>query len=283
MRQMTMIEGSCLIVMALAALLFTVPFGRPQMWLYPLARQASHAKLNYETRGMAEYETPHFTIKYGPRDADVVKMVAQAAEKAYQPVTQTLSYSPGGKTLVVIYSNKADLNQAFGWSGDQSAMGVYWGGVIQILSPHAWLKEATPEEFVHSGPMVHEFTHLIFDYITNGNYPRWFTEGLAQYVEYRVNHYEWHTSSNSLDRVGYSMAELDDHFDGLVDQSLAYRESLAAVRFIAETYGDIKLHQVINELASGKDIRQAISDTLNMDYVTYESAWKKWASIQMVG
>ena len=87
-------------------------------------------------------------------------MVAQAAEKAYEPVTQTLGYAPGAKTLICMYPNKRQLNQAFGWSGDQSAMGVYWGGVIQVLSPHVWLKDASADDFIRSGPMVHEFTQF---------------------------------------------------------------------------------------------------------------------------
>jgi hypothetical protein len=238
MRKM-MILGSMLLVGAvLSAGLFLLLPNRPQMWLYPLVRQTAQAKMNYESRNLAVYETEHFTIKYDRQDADVVQMVAQAAEKAYPPVTQALGYSPGGKTLILIYPNRQELNQAFGWSGDQSAMGVYWGGVIQILSPHVWLRDTSPEEFIQTGPMVHEFTHLVFDHMTEGNYPRWFTEGQAQYVEYRVNNYEWRSPSNSLGGKLYTMAELDANFDALPDQSLAYRESLAAVRYIAEVYGD---------------------------------------------
>jgi hypothetical protein len=281
MRKMMLLESTLLITLALAGLLFIKLPARPQMWLYPLLRQAAEVKLDYQTRNMAVYETPHFIIRYEQQDADVVEMVAKAAEKAYEPVTATLGYSPAGKTHIYMYPNKRELNQAFGWSGDTSAMGVYWGGVIQVLSPHGWLKEATPEEFVRSGPMVHEFTHLVFDYMTKGNYPRWFTEGLAQYVEYRVNNYEWHTATNSLNGKLYSMAELDVNFDGVSDQSLAYRESFAAVRYIAEVYGDAKLHQVISALQAGQSMQRAITSTLGIDYGAYEAAWKQWAATNM--
>lgn len=282
MRKVTLFESMLVIGLALAVLLFIQLPARPQMWLYPLMRQVTQAKLDYQTRNMAVYETPHFIIKYEQQDAGVVEMVAKAAEKAYQPVTTTLGYSPAGKTHIFMYPNKRELNQAFGWSGEASAMGVYWGGVIQILSPHVWLKEATPEEFVRSGPMVHEYTHLVFDHMAQGNYPRWFTEGLAQYVEYRVNNYEWRTATNSLGGELYSMAELDANFDGLSNQSLAYRESFAAVRYIAEVYGDAKLHQVIVALQAGQSIRQAVAGALGADYAAYEAAWRKWAKTNMV-
>lgn len=258
-------------------LLFHLP-ARPQMWLYPLVRQAAKIKVEVETRHLAVQETEHFIIKYSPVDTDAVPMVAEAAEMAYRPVTAVMGYVPSDKTVIVIYHDKAEMRRAFGWSGDESAMGVYWGGVIQLLSPHAWMKDSqSTEDFIHSGPMVHEYTHLVFDYRTNGNYPRWFTEGLAQYVEYRVNGYEWLTPNNTWNRTLYTMSELDSSFDELPNQSLAYRESFAAVRYIAEVYGDDKLYQVIDSLQAGRSMEQAIRSSLGMDETAYEAAWRSWA------
>ncbi|MCC5464020.1 peptidase MA family metallohydrolase [Pelosinus baikalensis] len=272
-----MVAGLLFILM----LVFAMPT-KPRMWLYPLVRQAVQIKVNYEARDMATYETAHFRIKYAPVDADTVSMIGQAAEAAYQPVVETLQYAPSGKTLILIHSNKNQLRQAFGWSGNESAMGVYWGGTIQLLSPHVWLNDGeSVEEFIHSGPMVHEYTHLVFDHITNGNYPRWFTEGLAQYVEYRANHYEWITADNVLDDRMYTMRELEDSFDELSNQSLAYRQSLAAVRYIAEVYGDDTLQDVVKSLRTGDSLEKAISKNAGMDYATFENSWKQWAVVHM--
>jgi len=255
---------------------------RPQMWVYPLVRQAAQIKVNYETGYMSVYETEHFKIKYTQADADTVNMIAEAAEAAYTPVTHELNYAPQGKTLILVQPNRNELRQAFGWSGNESAMGVYWGGVIQLLSPHAWLKSgATVQDFIHSGPMVHEYTHLVFDYLTNGNYPRWFTEGLAQYVEYRVNDYEWQTATNKLDGKLYTMTELDGDFDKLPNQALAYRQSLAAIRYIAEVYGDDKLREIISGLKAGQSMDKAIQRTLGLDYATFGHAWQEWAVSHM--
>lgn len=281
MRRMVIIESVTLGLLALALLLsFGMP-ERAQMLIYPLVRQAAQAKTEYQTRHMLVYETTHFRIKYTEIDADTVAMVADAAERAYSPVTGVLSVALPGKQLVVIYPTRSELNKIFGWSGDQSAMGVYWGGVIQVLSPHAWLKQDSAEEFVRSGPMAHELTHLVLDYQTSGNYPRWFTEGLAQYVEYRANGYEWVTSTNSLRGATYSMDELNDRFDELPNQALAYRQSLAAVRFIAETGGDQGLRAVIGDLKAGRSLKTAIERQLGMDMGQFDSAWREWAKANM--
>ncbi|VBB05945.1 Hypothetical protein LUCI_1156 [Lucifera butyrica] len=271
-----------LLALVLAVILVLQFPVHPQMWLYPLAREAAQAKIKYETRNMASYETAHFIIKFEPAETNMVAMVAEAAEAAYTPVTKEFNYPLKEKTLIVMYNNKAELRKAFGWSGDENAMGVYWGGVIQILSPKVWLRNPhSISEFIRTGPMVHEFTHLVFDHITNGNYPRWFTEGLAQYVEYRVNGYEWLTSKNSLKGNLYTMNELDSDFDNLGNQSLAYRESLAAVRYIADVYGEEKLQAVIHNLAAGKSMQTAIAQALGMDYSAYAKAWQDWARINM--
>lgn len=273
---LTVLGLACILLLA-----FMAP-SRTRQWIYPLVRQAVQIKVNYETRDMAAYETEHFIIKYTEADADMVSMIGQAAEAAYQPVTGALQYVPKGKTLILIHPNKNELRQAFGWSGNESAMGVYWGGTIQLLSPHVWLNGGDSiEEFIHSGPMVHEYTHLVFDYMTNGNYPRWFTEGLAQYVEYRVNHYEWITAGNRLDSNMYTMEQLDKQFDDLPNQALAYRESLAAVRYIAEVYGEDKLLEVITDLKSGDSLEKAINKSIGLDYADFEHAWQQWAMTQM--
>jgi hypothetical protein len=271
-----------LLAIMFALLLFTQLSMKPRLWIYPVVRQVAMAKLDYETRNMQQYPTEHFLIKYTAADADQVPMVAEAAEAAYRPVTDMMGYVISKKATIYIYPDRQEMRKAFGWSGDESAMGVYYGGVIEILSPKAWLKSGeTAAAFVHNGPMAHEFTHLVLDYQTNGNYSRWFTEGLAQYTEYKVNHYEWITPTNHLTGNLYTLAELDDHFDDLPNQALAYRESLAAVRFIADNFGEGKLRQIDGLLAQGETLKEAIPSALGLTYAEYEQSWRTWAMDHM--
>lgn len=282
MRKMTVAETTVLVSLLLAALFFVQVPVKPQMWFYPLARQVFQAKMNYETRDMMKYETEHFVVKYTQADAGVVQMVANAAEEAYRPVTSILGYAPKDKGVLVIYPDKRQLNQVFGWSSAESAMGVYYGGVIQVLSPRGWLKEAgSTQEFIQTGPVLHEYTHLVFDYMTNGNYSRWFTEGLAQYLEYKVNDYEWLTKNNMLNGKLYTMTEMENNFDGLDNKSLAYRQSLAAIRYIGDVHGDEKLRSIIGDLTQGMSLEKAISSNLKMSYADYDQAWRIWAAGNM--
>lgn len=269
------------LILIIAALCVLYPF-RLHKLVYSTVRQGAQAKQNYETRQLEVLETGHFRVKYHTGDRKMAEIVAQTAENSYQPVTALVGKAPADKTLIVMHSDKDELYKAFGWTGNQSAMGVYWGGVIQVLAPDVWLKDkVSAEEFMRTGPMVHEFTHLVFDYRTNGNYSRWFTEGLAQYTEYKINGYEWLTPDNTLNGRLFTLDELDAQFDSLDNQSLAYRQSLAAVRYIAEVHGEQALRQVIQSLEQGEKIERAIQKATGLNYQQYEAAWLDWAKGHM--
>lgn len=279
MRTIAVNQKLFITVAILALFMLTLlPVKSPRMWLYPLVRDMAQAKMNWQSRNMATYETEHFRIKYTANDADTVMMVAAAAEAAYQSVTEGLGASPQEKTLLLVYGDRSEMNRLFGWSGDKSAMGVYWGGVIQLLSPHEWLQSGEAAEFIRSGPMVHEFTHLVFDHMTNGNYSRWFTEGLAQYMEYKTSGYEWLTATNRDPKSLYSQTDLDYNFDNLPDQSRAYRSSLMATRYIAAVYGEQALQTIIKQMQQGQSYDKAITQVLATDYETFGHDWHRWAA-----
>lgn len=257
----------------------------PKLWVYPTARVLTKVNVLSKMDGLTSQESEHFIIKYKSEDQATVQMIIDAAEEAYGPVTASLGFAPRGKSTILIVSSRQEMQKNFGWSAEQSAMGVFWSGFIEVLSPKAWIHSDDPaaqkERFIKTGPVAHEFTHLVLDAAARGNYPRWFTEGVAQYQEYRLNGYEWITSTNTLDQPLYSLEEMERDFDGVSNQSLAYRESFAAVRFIYETYDEETVRAIIGELNKGKTMRSAIKNVLKMDYATFEQTWQQWARDHM--
>jgi len=257
----------------------------PKIWVYPLSQNLTKDYESQKFEALQIQESAHFLIKYHIEDKAIVPMVTAAAEQAYEPVTRSLDYTPAEKSTIVIMSNRQEMQKSLGWSADQSAMGVFWAGMIQVLSPHAWMNTDSAgtqtDSFIKNGPLAHEFTHLIVDAIARGNYPRWFTEGVAQYQEYRLNGYEWITSTNTLQSNLYTLNEMEQDFDGLPNQSLAYRESFAAVRYLYETYGDESVRKILKELSRGKTMRMAIKTVLNMEYSQFELEWQQWGQANM--
>ncbi len=223
----------------------------------------------------------HFYIKFKPEDRTQAQLVLETAERFYRPVTEDFGFTPSFKVPIIIYSTKEELDESFGWETNETTEGVYFGGTIQVLTPKAWVNETDSdkikETFISSGPMAHELTHLMVDYLTRGNYPRWFTEGVAQYEEYKVTGFEFDNPDGSLTQPLYSMSQLAADFDNLPNQFLAYKESLYAVRYIVDQYGESSLYDFIKQLGQGVEFNQALQNVTDLDTGQFEAHWQQWA------
>ena len=225
---------------------------------------------NLQTGQWDEIMTEHYKIKYLAVDEKYVNLVAAAAEGAYTAVSGHFGREPGHQTTIVIYPDNKSLAASFGWDKDEKALGVYWGGTIRILSPRAWLANAGQQErFIQEGPMVHEFTHLMVDEMTRGNYNRWWTEGIAQYTERQITGFEFASPFNGKKELYYyTLDNLEKNYDRL-DQSVAYWESLRAVDFIVERYGEDKIYVILDNLYKGDSMTKAAENALGTDYATF--------------
>jgi len=230
------------------------------------------------TWNMDKLTSEHFYVKFKPADRQGAELVLETAEMFYRPVTEDFGYVPGARVPLILYPSKEELNSSFGWDAKESAIGVYWGGAIRVLTPEVWIEEKDPvrfrEIFATSGPMVHEFTHLMIDYLTGGNYPRWFTEGVAQYEENKITGFEFNDINKGHGQKLYSMKDLAGDFDSLPNQYLAYREAYIAVRYIVDQHGEKALYDLIKELRGGNHFDQALSKVLQLDSAGFEAGWQ---------
>ena len=248
---------------------------------YMVFRETLKYKALVTTRDMETLNSEHFMVRYTAGNKRDAQLVLNTAEKFYQPIADKYGYDGRGKIPVIVYPSRPELNRNFGWPANESAMGVYWAGVIRVLSPNVWINETNAEEyrdvFINSGPMAHEFTHLVVDHISVGNCTRWFTEGLAQYEEYKLTGFEFNETEATLNQPLYQLKEMDTNFDNLPNQALAYRQSYLAVRYIAEVYGEQALKDILQGLAKNQKIEQAITGILGEGFDKFEANYQRWA------
>lgn len=251
-------------------------------YIYGLFREIARSQMLLRTHGWEQIQDDIFIVRYRG-DENGARLVQETGLIFYQQVYRDFSYLPDLKISripVVVYSSREELNASFGWPASESAMGVYWGGVIRVLAPEAWISEDNPEAvrriFQQAGPMAHELTHLMLDYAAKGNYPRWFTEGVAQYVEYKFTGYIFGQREGIWNRGLYPLSNMDRQFDKLSDQALAYRQSLSVVEYIVAVYGEEELHNIIKNLAAGTNFNKAFDSALGRDVETFEKEWREW-------
>ncbi|NLO22286.1 MAG: hypothetical protein GX119_09870 [Syntrophomonadaceae bacterium] len=221
---------------------------------------------SWKTAHFMQKDSEHFQIRYSVVDGDYIKVIEDTAEDAYIKVSDLIGYEPDEKTTIIVYPDSASLAKSFGWEKDEKAMGVYWAGTIRLLSPQQWIgpSEDWPAVFVREGPVYHEFAHLLVDDITGGNYSRWFTEGIAQYVEKKITGFEF-AEPVSQEYSAYTFKQMEKNFDEL-DQKLAYRQSLQAIEFMIDEYGEESVWKILNYLGQGYSMDDALIKSIGIDY-----------------
>ncbi|MGB9886044.1 MAG: hypothetical protein ACPLRW_03500, partial [Moorellales bacterium] len=156
--------------------------------LYVWFRHLYRQEVKRKTAHWPQLSGRQFVVRYEPgTDPELAEMVLATAEEQFPAVKDFLGMRWEQPVLVLIHRDRTSLREGFGWGPEEAAMGVYWAGVVRILSPADWLPVEDPARmarlFRREGPVAHELAHLLIDYRTGGNYPRWLTEGLAQLAE----------------------------------------------------------------------------------------------------
>ncbi|MGE5675735.1 MAG: peptidase MA family metallohydrolase [Mycobacterium leprae] len=257
-------------------------------WVWPYSRGMAYSLYRaYEKQrtlhalnGYANKESAHFDLWYTNADAYNVDLILQTAEAVYGPVEKLMGTQAIDKVPLIVYADRGVLRKAFGWGSSESAMGVYWTGTIRLLSPNAWISSQNQNTrqrvFTELNPIAHELTHYLLDYMTNGNYPRWFTEGLAQQVEHQVTGYLWLEPQSTLRQPLYTLDDLQSRFDQLSNQPLAYRESYLLVDYLSKTYGEKELAALVQRLAKGVPFDDAIHQTFGKTMAQVFADWQTW-------
>lgn len=241
--------------------------------------------LQFQTRNFESLKGDNFIIKFTEKDYNSAKFILNIAEDYFVKVQSKMGYQlqNNERILLVVYPDEVSLNKSFGWAGDKSAVGVYWTGSIRLLSPYAWLKDSDQEieeSFRQKGPISHELVHLLIDQQTKGNYTRWLTEGLAQYIEKDITGFTLDEPSQMDKKSLYLLDELDKNFDSLPKQTLAYWQSLEIIRYLVEIGGIDKIQELLSSLEAGDSIESAVSKSYMISLQELEERIKKRVAIQ---
>ncbi|TAH62442.1 MAG: hypothetical protein EWM50_05410 [Gottschalkiaceae bacterium] len=235
-----------------------------QVSFYPLAKHIEKMRIFKYVQGYKTFETENFIIRYKDEDEEYAKLTGKIGEKYYENICNIYGYYPPTKNSIIIYNDEKSLLKNLRFNKGNTPIGVYYSGVIHILSPEIWINSSDNLEQIYevNGPVVHEFTHLLVDEITRGNYPMWLTEGLALYTEYITTGFEW--ESYNITKEDINIEDLDNNFHA-IEQTSAYRKSFEIVKGMSDTWGFEKLRDVLQILGEGTSINKTAKAVLKIN------------------
>jgi len=123
----------------------------------------------------------------------------------------------------------------------------------------------------------HEIAHIGLDAATGGNYPRWLTEGYAQYASGEWNWEDaWHLQSAFLRRGATTLEEIDLRFRRhSTEARMGYLLSYTAVHELAAIGGEAGLAAVFRRLRDGASFEEALRRTYGITAENFEVRWKR--------
>lgn len=217
-------------------------------------------------------ESQHFTLHYeGKQTSEALRgQIIAGLESDYDDLVRDLGTPPHDNILVTLYTEQAffDVTHAPNWSGAMN------DGKLRI--PISGLNSMT-SELAHV--LKHELAHSFITQLSAGRCPPWLHEGIAQYLE-----------PKSLGGEGRQLALLFQaqrniplnalegsflRFSG-AQAYLAYAESLAAVSFIADSYGMSDIQRILQRISQGNSTEAALRATIHSDYGQLESDVAKY-------
>ena len=216
--------------------------------VYGVSSAIEKYRVDYITNSYMTQTSEHFVIKYTQKDNNNIKMIIDDAEQSFSKLCEIFKYTSNEKLTIIVFADNKSMNEILKLPQYQKSMGLYYSDFISILSPDVWIPSSKDKKaiFEAKGPILHELVHYFIDKKTNGNYPRWFTEGVALYFEKEFLGFEINSESDMV----YTIDELNNNFEQL-DQDAAYKNSYEIISRYIKTYGIDRLLNITKMLGAG--------------------------------
>lgn len=222
------------------------------------------ATLKDRLKDYTTLDTPHFRLHMEKREAVIYgPRVLELLEEARQTLGQKYGWFPPRPVVVEILTRQQDFAiRTFGLPGGDGILGVCFGMVITANSPAALAGQTTNWE----STLWHEYCHVVTLELTRHRIPRWLSEGISVFEERQADP----TWGNRLNRETRSMivaseltplSKLNEAFRNPKSSahfSLAYYEASLAVEYLVAEHGFPVLRKILDDVAGGLPINQAI-------------------------
>jgi len=209
----------------------------------------------------------HFVVHYDSSAEHYAHQVSQTAEKGFSTITGTIGHKSEGKISITLTGTREEFRELTrGVLPDWSAAAAMPGNRI-ILSPLPGMKLAVDRI------LAHEIVHIILYDAAGGRFiPRWFHEGCAEIfsgqwgIRGRI-YMVWKVSRGNL----MTFEDIERVFSARgADVTLAYDQSMLAVKRLISDRGSGVLPRILNGLRDGQDFDQAFETATGLTLDGFE-------------
>ncbi|NNC20622.1 hypothetical protein HRD49_28290 [Corallococcus exiguus] len=236
------------------------------------------AGLSYESGvgkdGMRVRQNSRFAIRYFNSDRDFGQRaeyegkVVSALDEAYEFTQRTLGKARERQLNVVLYT-RDEFATHMGARYATAVAGLYSEDAIR-MNDAAELTQAT------KATLVHEYVHAALDEICptgGGALPRWFNEGLAEYIEWRYlgldgppRHLRDVMRAQAKQGRLPKLSAMDSQAPiNMPQPEVAYGTSAMAVRELVRLGGQEKLLDFIQKAGQGGPFQEVLKSTYEKD------------------
>jgi hypothetical protein len=204
--------------------------------------------------------------------------IAQQSMQAQRPLFgMELEY----QIRIIIYNDDAEFHAwhavEHDWVGGEAFSD--YGITTQIVYG------SSPGDTWLQGVIPHEISHLYFAPATRNpsvSVPYWLNEGVAQFNEFADNSYSMSRVTEAVNsgELIY-LSSLAEGF-GAFDETrvrLAYAESLSAVNYLVEVYGEQGLADLFTAFRDGYVTEEAFDVALGVPFSQFEGDWATWLGV----
>ncbi len=229
---------------------------------------------------------PHLQLRLGKTETAVLEKYARKlAEESIDLYTQRYRFTPNEPITVEIFPNHEDfVVRSIGMPG-VGLLGVTFGYLFAMDSPTA---HPQGESYHWGTTLWHEMAHVFTIEATNHLIPRWYSEGISVFEEWRTGPTPGRKIPNNVLKAMtegkfLSVAKLDDGFmrPSYEDQVIVtYMQSGLVFEFIDIEYGFDKIVDILYQLKDGTDAVTAIETTLGISVADFDAHFKQFIDIE---
>ena len=222
-------------------------------------------------------KTEHFDIYFYPEMKELAEIGAAWAEETYTFLEDKFDHNINRRIPLIFYSNHAHFQQT---NTIPYLLPEGVGGFFEFIKGRVVVPSngSVPEfKRVLRHELVHVFTHSKHYRVLKDHrkthfpaLPLWFIEGLAEYWSQGwVDEAEMFIKDAVLNGYLFPLSQMYQIYGTF----LMYKEGQAILKYIAETYGEEKILQLIENTWKDDNFSNVLKLTIGLNYEEFDKEW----------